>query len=91
MWRDPSLLLVEVSPQLMYKARDLMRNAIALGYVLKPLDAIHLVTAQWVSEEDIPITGFHTYDKTLTKYQQLIGGIPICEPVPLIPRLPFNY
>jgi predicted nucleic acid-binding protein len=82
MWRDPSILLVEAAPFIMYRARDLMRKAIAASrgeWSLKPLDAVHLATAQWVTNSH-PIREFHTYDTSLKKYANLLGGIPIVEP-----------
>jgi hypothetical protein len=66
----------------MYGARDLMREAIAASrgvWSLKPLDAVHLATAQWLDASH-PISGFHTYDTSLKKYANLLGGIPIVEP-----------
>jgi predicted nucleic acid-binding protein len=82
MWRDPSILLVEAAPFIMYRARDLMRETIASSrgeWSLKPLDAVHLATAQWTAGLH-PISEFHTYDTALKKYANLLGGIPIVEP-----------
>lgn len=81
MWHDPSILLVEAAPFIMFRARDLMREAIAASrgeWSLKPLDAVHLATAQWTANSH-PISEFHTYDTSLKKYANLLGGIPIVE------------
>ena len=82
MWKDPSVLIVETPAQIMYIARDLMRDATAQGWSLRPGDAIQLATAKWVHQYANPITAFHTYDGRIFKYTAMIG-IKIVEPEPL--------
>lgn len=67
-------------------ARNLIRNAIPRGWSLKPYDAVHLATAQWLSETGITVGEFHTYDKALVKYGAIVG-FKICEPYILQPGL----
>lgn len=76
-WADRrAIKLVEVHELLQREARRLMRESIPRGWSLKPIDALHLATA---ISPNVNATEFHTYDKSLMKYQALIG-IPICEP-----------
>ena len=56
-----------------------MRNAIAQGWSLKPLDSIHLATAKWLSDLGMPVGEFHTYDRQLNKYAAMVG-VKILEP-----------
>lgn len=60
-------------------ARDLMRHAVARGWSLKPLDATHLATAQWLSNSGLVVDEFHTYDERLLKYQAFVS-FKICKP-----------
>lgn len=55
-------------------AKGLMRVAVARGWSLKALDAIHLATARRME-----VTEFLTYDKKLRKYAQ-DAGFAICDP-----------
>ncbi len=87
MWSNPSILLVEASQPILLMARDLMRDAIPNGWVLKPRDAMHLATAMWVNRNADPVEEFHTYDESLRKYETMIG-IHICEPYIQQPSLP---
>jgi predicted nucleic acid-binding protein len=79
MWGDPSVLLVETPPQVMFLARDMMREVTPRGWALRPYDAVHLATAAWVHKQIYPVSEFHTYDDRLRKYTELID-IPIVEP-----------
>ena len=63
-----------------------MRDAIPHGWGLKPMDAIHLATAEWVNRRLFTVEEFHTYDK-LDKYGFMIG-IRIKEPYILQPSFP---
>ena len=55
------------------QARGLMRGAITNGWSLKPYDANHLATAQWLSQTGIRVDEFHTYDNRLIKYAHIVG------------------
>ena len=68
------------------QARSLMRNALTSGWALKPNDANHLATAQWLSETGIAVAEFHTYDRRLMRYGAIVG-FKIVEPYTLEPRL----
>ncbi len=66
MWTDPAaVVLVEYHSAIGQVARDLIRTAIGKGWGLKPFDAIHLATAQWLSNLGLTVEEFHTYDKRL--------------------------
>ena len=87
MWTDPRLVTpVEYFDRIGVMARELMRTAIARGWQLKPLDAIHLGTATWLRSVGIVIDEFHTFDSSLIKFTGAIG-CPIVEPYTLRPRL----
>lgn len=80
LWADRSVLtLVEVNEEIARIARNLLRDAIPNNWALKPKDAIHLATAQWVDRNASPVSEFHTYDTKLEKYQTMMG-IHIVEP-----------
>lgn len=83
LWNDTSVLsFIEYHEGIGYMARALMREAISSGYSLKPLDAIHLASAQWLR-----VAEFYTYDEPLDKYSPLIK-CKICRPYVNQPRLP---
>jgi predicted nucleic acid-binding protein len=86
MWNDPAILLTEVSDPIAFQARDLIREAIAKGWTLKPYDAVHLATAMWIKRNVGPVDEIHTYDTGLDKYN-LMTGIFICRPHVLQPKL----
>lgn len=86
MWRDPSISMVEVSPRIAFMARELIRDGITKGWVLKTYDAIHLATAMWVHQNVGPISEFHTYDGSLKRYSAMIG-VQVYEPRVLQPKL----
>jgi predicted nucleic acid-binding protein len=89
MWRDPSVLLVDLSTKVIFMARKLVRDAIPYGWSLQPPDAIQLATAEWVDRYVKPLAGFHTYDARLKKYSAMIGP-QISEPYIAQPRLPLQ-
>lgn len=60
--------LVEFHQLIAQDARDLMCKALTKGWSLKPLDAIHLGSAQRMGVDE-----FHTYDRKLHGYHELIG------------------
>ena len=87
LWRNPGpVTLVEHHGKISQEARTLIRNAIARGWSLKPFDAIHLATAQWLSSVDLKVAEFHTYDKTLQRYEPLVG-FKVIEPNVREPRM----
>ena len=83
LWDDRSVVeVVELHDDIALGARNLMREAIPRGWSLKPLDAVHLATAQWLQAVE-----FHTYDTSLHKYGELTG-LTIRAPYALQGRLP---
>ena len=87
LWSDPGAVVsVEYHAGIGQSAKDLIRAAITQGWSLKPLDAIHLATAQWLSTAGLMVAEFHTYDKDLKKYES-IAGLRIIEPYTPQPRM----
>lgn len=84
MWADDTHMeMVDLHEYISRKARDLIRQCVAEGKPpIKPLDAIHVATAQWLGATEL-----HTYDDRLLKCQR-IGSLTICKPHALMPRLP---
>jgi predicted nucleic acid-binding protein len=81
-WSDSSLIeFVEFHEPMARRARELIRNAIPLGHVLKPIDAIHLVSAQYTGAGEC-----FTFDKRLFKFSTNIG-MEVREPYVLQPKL----
>ena len=74
-----AVVMVEYYAEIGNRARGLMRDAIPRGWSLKPLDAIHLATAQWLVDNGVRIDEFHTYDRSLEKYANIVG-FTVCEP-----------
>ena len=87
LWANPeAVVLVEHHSGISLEARSLMREAITRGWSLKPLDAIHLATARWLSKVGITVEEFHTYDQQLLRYEPMVG-FKIAEPNTLQPRM----
>ena len=87
LWADTNLVTsVELHPAIALIARRLMRDAVAIGQSLKPLDATHLATAQWLSDVGRNVDEFHTYDKGFSKYAAVVS-FDIVEPYVQQPRL----
>ncbi len=88
LWGDSSaVVLVEYHDGVGQMAKALMRQAVTKGWSLKPLDAIHLATAQWLlSVGGIPVEEFHTYDRSLNKFEAIVG-FNILEPYTQQPRM----
>jgi len=83
LWLPPSpIKLVEINPFVILGAKDLIREAIAGGFPLKPADAIHLATATRMAVEE-----FHTYDGHMDKCAKLIA---YKIHAPTTDRLPFK-
>lgn len=87
LWEDSeSVVSVEYQEAIGMIAKDLIRDAITKGWSLKPLDAIHLATAQWLLDVGITVDEFHTYDDRLFKYKDIVD-YPIHEPHTPQPRM----
>ena len=87
LWNDTAIVsMVEYHADIGNRARNLMRSAITRGWSLKPLDAIHLATAQWLVDNGVQVDEFHTYDGSLEKYAALVS-FRICEPYTQNPRM----
>ena len=87
LWADAEVVVsVEFHAGIGQIAKNLMRQAITRGWSLKPLDAIHLSTAQWLLNSGLTLDEFHTYDSGLIKYESLID-FRICEPYTEQPRM----
>lgn len=87
LWADPgAIVLVEYHDGVGRGASQLMRDAITRGWSLKPLDAIHLATARWLSIVEMIVDEYQTYDTQLFKYQDVIG-ISVLEPHVIQPNL----
>jgi len=78
---DSPIRLVELYPQIAHGAKAIMRETLARGWKLKPLDAIHLAAAK---QEQA--TAFHTYDTELEKYSSIIG-CSVSQPLAKAPKL----
>ena len=73
-WEDESAITsIEVLPGITLIARGMMREGLTRGWSLKPSDAIHLATAQWLLDEGFSVDEFHTYDASLFKYADVVG------------------
>ena len=80
LWSDRrSIKPVEFNGTIGIAARGLIRGSVARGWSLKPLDAIHLATAQWLPNLGAQVDEFHTYDGGLPRYSSIVG-FPISEP-----------
>lgn len=87
LWADPEVIVsVEYHDGIGRVARGLMRNAIERGWSLRPLDAVHLATAQWLCDTGLKVEEFHTYDDRLPRYTPIVG-FPILEPRTAQPRM----
>ncbi len=84
LWADDAVVeLVEFHDQIAKQARTFIRQSIASGVkTLKPKDAIHLATAQWVG-----VYEFHTYNLSDFSPVQPLVNFKICEPYAEQPRL----
>lgn len=71
--------IVDNGPHIAISARRLIRDVIPQGWVLKPKDAVHLATAQWLSEHGILVNEINTYEPSWKKYETTVG-IHIEEP-----------
>jgi predicted nucleic acid-binding protein len=78
------IAFIELHDAIAILARNLMRQALTQGWSLKPPDAIHLASAQWLGVEEL-----HTYDDKLPRYGTMIG-CKICEPYTTQLRINFD-
>jgi hypothetical protein len=80
-WADRTIVeLIEVHPELTHLARQLMRQGLQAGWRrLKPPDALHLASAQWLTSWRT-VQAFHTYN--VGDYRNFAASMPftICEP-----------
>lgn len=82
LWADrQAVILVDCHELIARRARGLERLALQQNWALKPFDAIHLATAEWVNAAEV-----QTYDKKLFKFHAMIGR-QIREPFTPQPRL----
>ena len=87
LWTDEkSVVSVEYQEMIGGVAKDLIRDAITKGWSLKPLDAIHLASAQWLLDVGVTVDEFHTYDAGLFKYNDIVD-CPIIRPHTPQPRM----
>ncbi len=75
--------LVEVSPAIASAARNLIRDGLASGRPLTPMDALHLATAQLLEPAPAEI---HTYDEEWLAWGDFLN-IPVVKPRTESPRL----
>lgn len=55
-WNNRNIIqLIDVNTSIAFQARGFIRQTIPAGYSLKPADAIHLASVQWVGVDE-----FHT-------------------------------
>ncbi len=76
-WADDSVVeLIEFHAEIAKKARNLVRESIAMGIkTLKPYDAVHLATAQWIQ-----VSEFQTYNLDHFKPFAGLVNFKICNP-----------
>ena len=87
LWADQEVVVtVEYHTGIGQIAKSLIRDAITRGWSLKPWDAAHLATAQWLSNSGLALEEFHTYDKGLEKFESFVD-FTICEPRAEQPRM----
>ena len=82
LWADRSAIrLVEFDQVIARAGRTLLRRAIEIGRSLKPMDAIHLATAELMQVAEL-----HTTDDTLKTWNDL--GFSVQDPYTQRPKLP---
>jgi predicted nucleic acid-binding protein len=83
LWTPASpIQLAEFFEAVAVDARTLIRQGRVNDRSLKPMDAIHLATAQRLGVID-----FHTHDEPLQRWSDVLG-FPVREPFTQTPRLP---
>lgn len=63
-----AVLLIEFNEGIARRARNLMRDAVSRGWSLRPMDAIHLASAQFAGVREL-----QTYDDKLVRFGQIVG------------------
>ena len=87
LWSDPDVIgVVEYHESIGRQARNLIREGITRGWNLKPMDAVHLATAQWLVSAGFELDEFHSYDRGLDKYGTSVRFV-ICEPYTAEPKM----
>jgi len=82
LWNDrDTVTIIEHHHTIGVQARKLIRLGIEKGWHLRPMDAIHLATAQ-----HLVVAEFHTYDSRLHKFSRDIG-FTVTEPHVFQPRM----
>jgi predicted nucleic acid-binding protein len=85
LWLPPSpVSLVDFHALIAAGALRLIRDGVPKGWRLKPMDAIHLATAQRQEADEI-----HTYSTDWDKYAPILG-CKICRPFLKEPHLPLS-
>lgn len=85
-WNDTSLVEFMVVDEFIARlARNLIRQAISMKYILRTNDAIHLTSAKYAG-----VYEFFTYDQKLFKFGS-IQGYNIREPYVSAPKLPLIF
>jgi predicted nucleic acid-binding protein len=75
LWLPSSpITVVEFSPLIAMKARDLIRTGLPMGWNLKAHDAVHLASAMQYGVDE-----FYTYETRLRRYAD-ITGFPVLQP-----------
>ena len=80
LWSDPDAIrLVDFHEVISQEATRLMRASLPQGGGLRPYDAIHLATAQWLIDAGGRVDEFHTYDQRLMRHSGSVG-FTLCAP-----------
>lgn len=73
LWENENIIAsIEILPDITTSARGLIRDGLTRGWSLKPSDAIHLATAQWLPIAGFSVDEFHTYDASLFRYADVM-------------------
>lgn len=86
LWDGSSVMSVEFHQSISRLASSLIRGSLTRGWRLKPADAIHLATAEWLSNTGLSVSEFHTYDGRLKKFEQILT-FRIVEPYTARPKM----
>lgn len=86
LWQNSTVRLVEPHVLIMQRARQLIRVGIEMKWTIKPPDAVHLATADWVNKQVGPVIEWQSYDGVREKCE-LLTGIRGTVPNVLQPRL----
>ncbi len=82
LWEPASpLLMADFHILIAEAAKGMMRSGVPEGWSLKPMDAVHLATAQRLEVDE-----FHTYDGPLKKWASRVSYL-ISEPIHANPKL----